>query len=799
MKKLLLFLLFPILVSFAQISIATGGNVSENFNSIGTTAAATLPANWRVEKNTNVRTVGSYSAAVNTTNYAGGVNLSATAGNGVYNFGLSAADRAIGGISSGTGSKSVNVFTYFQNGGTATITQLDISYDVMRFRNGLNSAGFAIQLFFSTDGVTWISAGSNFLSSFSGPNADNNGAAVVPIETKNILNQTLAGLTIAQNGILYLAWNYSVSSGTTTTNAQALGIDNFVMNNILSGGGTSAPNTPLATSATNISTIGFAANWNSTAGATKYFLDASTTSDFINLVSGYNNKDVGNTTGTSVTLLNPGTTYYYRVRASNNFGTSGNSNNISVATLAKITSVQFEGISDAVAKSAGTYNLVLSITDPDATNATTCSVTFIVDSSAATAAYLNNYSTQTVTFPAGSSANQKIVFTIPDNGIAEPAKKAFLQIQNVNGGTSAQAGTPSKFKLSITSGVDNSYYTNISQGLTGTALKTALHNMIKNHTKYPYTDSGIDVWKMLKAADEDPKNPNNVIGIYSGLSIGKDPQLYWNREHVWSKSHGNFGTEIGAGTDGHHLRPENPTINSLKSNLDFDNSGSPVPNAPGNKYDIDSWEPRDEVKGDIARMIFYMATRYTGESGEPNLQVVDYIPSSPNNEPLYGKLSTLLVWNQQDPPDDFEMNRNNVIYFYQHNRNPYIDHPEWVTAIWGTSSGVQNNYDNQTVTDYALYQNYPNPFNPETVISYQLAVSSHVSLKIYDILGREVTTLVNEVQQAGTHHSQFSTSPTGRQVLNSTLTSGVYIYTINAKSISGGKEFHKSAKLVLMK
>ena len=140
---------------------------------------------------------------------------------------------------------------------------------------------------------------------------------------------------------------------------------------------------------------------------------------------------------------------------------------------------------------------------------------------------------------------------------------------------------------------------------------------------------------MLRAADEDPKNPDNVIGIYSGLSIGKDPQTYWNREHVWSKSHGNFGTDIGAGTDGHHLRPENPIINSLKSNLDFDNGGNPVPNAPGNKYDSDSWEPRDEVKGDIARMIFYMATRYQGESGDLNLQVVDYIPSAPLNQQLY--------------------------------------------------------------------------------------------------------------------------------------------------------------------
>jgi hypothetical protein len=89
-------------------------------------------------------------------------------------------------------------------------------------------------------------------------------------------------------------------------------------------------------------------------------------------------------------------------------------------------------------------------------------------------------------------------------------------------------------------------------------------------------------------------------------------------------------------------------------------------------------------------------------------------------------------------------------------------------------------------TEFRLEQNYPNPFNPETVISYQLPVSSHVSLKIYDLLGREVATLVNEVQQAGAHHSQFS-------VRNSTLSSGVYLYRIQAG------QFVQSKKMILLK
>ncbi|NJD23331.1 MAG: T9SS type A sorting domain-containing protein [Melioribacter sp.] len=792
MKKILLIFFIPFIISLAQISFSKGDNINENFDSIGTSASATLPANWKVDKKSIVRTVGNYTLAGNTTNYNGGANLSSTAGNGIYNFGLgnsgTAGDRTVGGLSSGSGSQSVNIYAFFKYNGSEPITRVDISYDVMRFRNGSNSAGFSIQMFFSKDGINWTSAGTNFLSSFLA-NTDNNGAAIVPIETKHVLNQTLSGLNINQNDSLFLAWNYSVTSGTTTSNAQALGIDNFVMNNI--GGTITTPPVPLATSATDISKTGFTANWNSSVSATNYLLDVSTNSNFLTFISGYNSKDVGNTTSAEVTGLNPATTYYYRVRALNNTGTSGNSNTITAATIAVITYVQFQGISDAVSKSTGTYNLELTITDPDITNATTCSVVFIPDSSTATASYLNNYLPQTVTFPAGSSANQDLVLTISNNGISEFPKKAFLQIQNVSGGIAAREGTLSKFRLTITSGIDNAYYSNITNGLSGENLKTALHNLIKDQIKYPYTNSNpdsIDVWKMLRTTDEDPKNFKNVIGIYSGLSIPKDPQDNWNREHVWSKSHGNFGTITGAGSDAHHLRPENPSVNGLKGNLDFDNGGSIVPNGGGSKYDSDSWEPRDAVKGDVARMIFYMSIRYQGDPDEPNLRIVDYIPSAPHNDSLYAKLSTLLKWNLQDPPDDFEINRNNVIYFYQHNRNPFIDHPEWVTSIWGDPpTGIQKDY---VITGYNLNQNFPNPFNPETIISWQLPISAYVTLKIYDILGREVTTLINEFQQAGVHKAKFSPSVNG-QIKN--LSSGIYFYQIKA-----GK-YLNTKKMILMK
>ncbi|MFA7420979.1 MAG: endonuclease [Melioribacteraceae bacterium] len=787
MKKFLLLLLIPITFSVAQISIQVGSNITENFNNIGPSANASLPYGWKVEKNNSLKSIGNYANALSNTNYAAGINMSSSAANGIYNFeignGSTPTDRAVGGISSSASSKSVNVLLFLKNNGNSTITQLDLTYDVMRFRNGTNASGFSIQLYYSKNGITWNSAGDNFITSFV-KNDDNNGGSVVPIEQKQILNKTLSNLLVAPNDSLFLAWNYSVTSGATTSNAQALGIDNVAINNILSGDVTTAPVPPNIKPATNITSKGFTANWENSVSALNYYLDVSTTSDFSQLVSGYNNLNVGNSLNKDISPLSANTKYYYRVRAANNIGTSANSSVQSVTTLDTYTLVQFKDMSDAISKMKGSYDLTISIREPSLTSSTSCVISFIADSSSATSSYLNNFTTQTVTFPAGSSAEQTIKLNIADNGVSEIPKKAFLKIDNVSGGQSAKAGSQYMFILSITSGIDKSYYSSLqNNGLNGEALKAALYDLIKNHTKYFYTDNStptsIDVWKMLKASDEDPKNPNNVIGIYSGLSIGKEPQTYWNREHVWSKSHGDFGTEIGAGTDAHHLRPENPNINSLKSNLDFDNGGIPVPNATNNKYDGDSWEPRDEVKGDIARMIFYMATRYEGENGEPNLEVVDYIPSSPAKEPMYGKLNTLLKWNLQDPPDDFEINRNNVVYSFQKNRNPFIDYPEWVTSIWGTPNSISKNQENISST-FSLSQNYPNPFNPSTSIKYQIKEKNKVSLTVYDTLGNEVIQLVNEVKPAGKYEVKFN---------GSKLTSGVYFYQLRVGNFVETKKF----------
>lgn len=245
--------------------------------------------------------------------------------------------------------------------------------------------------------------------------------------------------------------------------------------------------------------------------------------------------------------------------------------------------------------------------------------------------------------------------------------------------------------------IPNGYYDD-AQGLTGEVLKTELNNIIKDHTEFPYTSSATDVWDILKETDKDPNNPNNVILLYSGWSKNGEEEYDggngWNREHVWAKSHGDFGNTIGPGTDVHALRPCDVSVNSARSNRWFAECSTEYIDGDGATGCYTSstewvWKPNNNVKGDVARMIFYMATRYEGEGMEPDLQIIDYLPSNNNtSDPVHAKLSDLLLWHMQDPVDDWERNRNNIIYYdYQNNRNPFIDQSEFAELIWGDLSG----------------------------------------------------------------------------------------------------------------
>lgn len=210
--------------------------------------------------------------------------------------------------------------------------------------------------------------------------------------------------------------------------------------------------------------------------------------------------------------------------------------------------------------------------------------------------------------------------------------------------------------------IDMLYYQNAS-GLMGETLLLSLRTIINTGFQGRiYYEANAQ----LAVSDRDPSNHSNVMLVYSGLSVSGvwDAGLTWNKEHVWPQSLLGASAEnpvINIASDIHNLKPANPTWNSSRGNKYYANSTTTT-----------TFAPRDEVKGDVARILFYMVTMYS------QLTLVDQYP----NDLQMGLLSVLLQWNELDPVDDFERFRNNEIYAYQNNRNPFIDYPEFVALIW---------------------------------------------------------------------------------------------------------------------
>ena len=204
--------------------------------------------------------------------------------------------------------------------------------------------------------------------------------------------------------------------------------------------------------------------------------------------------------------------------------------------------------------------------------------------------------------------------------------------------------------------------------LKGNLLKVALSDII-NEGFIPLLYG--DARYILDESDVDPNNPDNLILVYTGMSVSSewDGGTTWNREHVWPQSRLGVRVEYGdadfpsKATDIHNLKPADPDENGVRSNDYFD----------WTKTD-NTYEPRDEVKGDIARILFYMATMYF------DLSFNDDATTTSSNKTM-GVLSVLLEWNEFDPVDDFERHRNEVLYSYQGNRNPFIDYPEFANLI----------------------------------------------------------------------------------------------------------------------
>ena len=297
------------------------------------------------------------------------------------------------------------------------------------------------------------------------------------------------------------------------------------------------------------------------------------------------------------------------------------------------------------------------------------------------------------------------------------------------------------------------YYDN-ARNKSGNDLKDALHEIIKGHVEFPYTSSSTDVWDILKLTDRDPSDTTLVELIYSGALVNGAQEYNsgsgWTREHVWAKSRGNFGTSAGPGTDVHAIRPCYNSINSSRNNRAFNNCSSCnnvqyLGSNTGSFTDSNVWtfEPRDEMKGDVARMIFYMATRYEQEDGV-DLELDDTIRSNIDQSPFHSVLTTLLIWNKLDKVSAKEKRRNNIIYDeFQKNRNPYIDHPELADYIFGNLKSVKwmaqtyvpdDNFENELIKQGydAVLDDSVTTANINTVINLDVN-----SLNISDLTGIE--------------------------------------------------------------
>ena len=286
----------------------------------------------------------------------------------------------------------------------------------------------------------------------------------------------------------------------------------------------------------------------------------------------------------------------------------------------------------------------------------------------------------------------------------------------------APFGTPVNPTFGVVSSTQPTDYYDSLDGLSGAALEQALQDIIADPTvvrAQTYTD----VIDILKEADQNPENSNQIWMVYTeqgrakldfqtnASNIGK-----WNREHTFPRSLAGYnsieaddtgdGIDVFWTTEADSLRHGNSDAHALRAVDGQENSSR------GNQHYGQYTGPSGNLgsfKGDVARSVLYMQIRYNG------LSVVNGYPSTTGQ---MGDLATLLDWHRNDPPDDFEMNRNNVVYNWQFNRNPFIDQPDLVEYIWGTNVGDTWNQNLSTDTfETSSIKLFPNPITDKLYVS----------------------------------------------------------------------------------
>ena len=380
-------------------------------------------------------------------------------------------------------------------------------------------------------------------------------------------------------------------------------------------------------------------------------------------------------------------------------------------------------------------------------NATTGIVTVTILSGTSTASTIINLTDDTIF--EGDEETHLVLSTLP-TGYVKNNDNIYIRIYD-NDFIVQSFGTPLNPTYGlVTPTIPSGYYDSL-EGLSGAALKQAVQNIIANPSVVRL-HSYADIWDIIRTADQNPANSNQVWCMYIEAPMAKIDQQVgssivgkWNREHIFCQSRGGFevssndtadginfwsstsaASVVDGVSDAHHIRVENGQENSSRNNKNYGTVTSPTVYAgPSNTQG--SWH------GDVARALFYMAVRFNGlnvVNGDPS----EYLPSTTTSSGNIGDLATLLNWNTTDPKDDFEMNRNNYIYTWQMNRNPFIDYPLLVNYIFGANFGqpwsasltTQNPVQNKIVV-------YPNPAEDYLIIS---GLEGNAIAKIYTLTGQ---------------------------------------------------------------
>ena len=297
--------------------------------------------------------------------------------------------------------------------------------------------------------------------------------------------------------------------------------------------------------------------------------------------------------------------------------------------------------------------------------------------------------------------------------------------------------------LGLMAQIPSGYYNNAT-GKTGDELKTALHDIIKGHHVVSYNG-------LLNAFAYTDCKPNGKIwDIYSDIEYSLNTGMCgdyeaegdcWNREHTWPQSW--FNESTTPRSDLFHVYPTDGYVNGQRSNYPYGEVNNPIyTSGNGSKlgkcstsgYSGRVFEPIDEYKGDIARSYFYMSVRYYTEDS-------DWGTSNMTNksEILPWAINLLLRWNEQDPVSQKEIERNNVIYNeFQHNRNPFIDHPEYARMIWDPNWSV-----NEGSTEKVAL--FPNPVEVGQTLRLSGNNNLFDAIEICDLNGRTLLKVSGKV------------------------------------------------------